>query len=193
MDSANPYEPPTGSLLDDVVKKTNWPRALCVAVVYAVVAVVLFGLLQLYLSPQGDFPSPPRTFANVGRYVFENFFVALWFAGPMAMASALLDFAPPKRLGVIRSFAIAGGVMMSIFILTVLAMSFYDDFHRDTFVRARRTYFEENTWRYWVGLAVGQFLWWAIIAVILWRRLRADERFPSSGPHNPHNPNQGVR
>lgn len=172
MDSLNPYEAPSAPLFEGRIARANWFRAFCVAAGYWVVAVFLFGLLPPYLKMRDASPSLPLTFENLSPYADDKFFVALGLAGPLVIAAAILDFAPRKRLGVIRSFAISGGVLMAILFVIVFCMLIYDSVVVESFVLNRNSRQWTTTPAYWGALSMGDLIWLAAMAFILKRRIR---------------------
>jgi hypothetical protein len=172
MDSLNPYEAPSVPLSEVANGRANWLRACCVAFGYWVVAVFLFGFLPPYWRMQSGSLPHSLTFENLSCYADDKFFVVWWLASPIAIAAAVLDFAPSRRLGIIRSFAVSGGILLFIFVASEIAMTLFDESLRDTFIAGRNTYGATPTWAYWAFLVVGDLLWLTAIAFILKRRLQ---------------------
>lgn len=172
MDSTNPYEPPQGPDLNHASGSSHWPFAIAAALGYFCVAVVLFGILpavgRTLLGASYHAPILERFQAHLK----ETIFVGLVVAGPIAFVAALLDYAPAKRIGLIRSLAISGGIFCSILIAIAIAMSIFDEFVPNTFVANRATYFERSTLASTVFLGCGYLFWLICVITVLWRRLR---------------------
>lgn len=135
-------------------------------------AVFLFGFMPPYWRMRSASSPQPLTFEKLSHYADDKFFVVWWLASPIAIAAAVLDFAPSRRLGIIRSFAVSGGILLFIFVASEIAMTLFDESLRDTFIAGRNTYGATPTWAYWGFLVVGDLLWLTAIAFILKRRLQ---------------------
>ncbi len=174
-DSPNPYESPQGLDPDRPRNSSRWPFALGAALGYFCVAVLLFGIL----------PAVGRTLLGASYHapildrfqghLKETIFVGVVFAGPIAFVAALLDFAPAKRIGLIRSIAISGGIFFSIYIAIAIAMMIFDEFVPNTFVANRNTYGQRSTLASSAFLGLGYLSWLIGMVALLWRRLRNPE------------------
>lgn len=175
MDSPNPYESPQASVSERPVSSSHWPFAIGAALGYFCIAVLLFGILpaigRTLLGASYHAPIVER----FKGHLKETIFVGLVVAGPIAFVAALLDYAPAKRIGLIRSLAISGGIFCSILIAIAIAMSIFDEFVPNTFVANRNTYFQRSTLASSVFLGLGYLSWLIGMVALLWRRLRNPE------------------